>query len=97
MRLWNEAEQREALSLIYRAALAALIERFHCDLYAADTEGDCLVKARQMLTGTDIDYLGRLTRAWQLAAYAHVLPEEAEFADLCRCWPSVLVDLADEP
>jgi hypothetical protein len=93
--MWNEGAQREALGLIYRAALSALIDRFSCELNAADTEGECLEKARAVLPGPGISYLQQLTRAWQFAAYAHALPEDSQFAELCRSWARVFD--ADEP
>jgi hypothetical protein len=81
--LWTRGDQREALSIIYRGALIALIHRFACELGAADTEGDCLVKARAVLPQTAARYFSAITRAWQLAAYAHSLPNTAAFARLC--------------
>ncbi len=86
MALWNDGEQRSALSLIYRATLTSLINRFDCELTAADTEAECLLKARQVLPRGSVDYLSQLTRAWQFAAYAHALPAEAQFIELCRSW-----------
>jgi hypothetical protein len=96
--LWREGAQRQALGLIYRAALGALIDRFHCELGAADTEGECLEKARAVLPDAGIGYLQKLTRAWQLAAYAHSLPDDSQFAELCHAWAPVFEDSeSDEP
>ncbi|MCZ6709002.1 MAG: DUF4129 domain-containing protein, partial [Gammaproteobacteria bacterium] len=88
-RIWNEGVKREALGLIYRAALGSLIHRYHCQLNAADTERECLDKARSVLSEAGASYLGRLTRAWQFAAYAHALPDNAQFAELCDGWSEV--------
>lgn len=95
LRIWNEGEQRQALGLIYRAALGSLIERFDCELNAADTERECLDKARAVLSGPSLSYLDKLTRAWQFAAYAHTLPEDAQFTELCESWPGVFAP--DDP
>jgi hypothetical protein len=89
MRLWQAGAQREALSLIYRAALTALIDRFNCELNAADTEGECLDKARAVLPESALGYLQVLTRTWQFAAYGHSLPQDSRFAELCGSWPVV--------
>lgn len=97
MGLWDSGGQREALGLIYRATLHSLIDRFHCELDVADTEGQCLSKARAVLPERGISYLQQLTRAWQFAAYAHALPDDAQFSQLCRTWPEIFaMDAADD-
>jgi len=98
MGMWDAGGQREALGLIYRATLAALIDRFHCQLNTADTEAQCLRKASSVLPDHGIGYLRELTRAWQFAAYGHALPDQAEFARLCRAWPALFGgEGGDEP
>ena len=82
--LWDGGAQREALSLIYRGALVALMHGFACELRASDTEGDCLVKARGVLSPAGMGYFAGVTRAWQRAAYAHALPNRETFAGICE-------------
>lgn len=82
--LWDRGDQRQALSLIYRGALVALIHGYACELLEADTEGDCLVKARAVLSQAGAGYFAAVTRTWQLAAYAHTLPNSGAFARLCE-------------
>lgn len=83
--LWRSGEQRRASSLLYRATLVALLDRHRVPFADGDTEGDCLRKTRASAPDTG-DYLRRLTSLWQLVAYAHEEPTDAEFAELCRLW-----------
>ena len=82
--LWDGGSRRQALSLVYRGALVALIHRYACELREADTEGDCLVKSRGVLSQPGAQYFAALTRTWQLTAYAHTLPSDGTFAGLCE-------------
>jgi hypothetical protein len=85
--LWHGGARRDALSLIYRGSLLALVQRFAIELRESDTEGDCLLKARAMLSDEDSRYFSAVTRAWQMAAYAHAFPSEGAFAALCEQFP----------
>lgn len=82
---WQNGQYRQASSLLYRATLVALLDRFRVPFANGDTEGDCLRKARASAPDT-ADYLRRLTALWQLVAYAHEQPSDAEFGELCRLW-----------
>ncbi len=85
--MWQDGQQRSASSLLYRATLIALLDRFRVPFADGDTESDCLRKARANAPDT-ADYLRRLTSLWQLVAYAHEQPADVEFAELCRLWSS---------
>lgn len=85
--LVREGRVREALSLLYRGALSALIHRDHVQLAAGDTEGDCLRAARGKLPDAGANYLTQLVRAWSNAAYAARMPAAAEAEALARAWP----------
>ena len=86
-RLAREGRLREALSLLYRGALSALVHRNHVPLAGGDTEGDCLRAAQRVLAPAGADYFGRLVRAWQATAYAARLPQVADVEALARDWP----------
>ncbi len=87
-RQWLNGEHRNAISLIYRASLSALMHDFHCEFSEGDTEGDCL---RKVLIGPEevVALFRKLTRMWLLAAYAHHIPTEEDFSRLCDEWPHV--------
>ena len=94
MHLWQSGAHRQALSLVYRAALVALIHQHGCDLRTADTEADCLAKARSALPPAAAAYFSDLTWAWQRAAYGHAPPDGATFDELCRRFGAALADHA---
>lgn len=77
---------REALSLLYRGALSALVHRHEVALQAGDTEGDCVRAANRALPAEVAAYFGRLVGTWQAAAYAGQLPALAGIERLCGDW-----------
>jgi hypothetical protein len=85
--LAREGRLREALSLLYRGALAALARR-GADLGAAVTEAECLREARATLEPPAFRYLLRLVLAWQSVAWGAQRPEGAAVAELCEQWRS---------
>ncbi len=83
--LLARGEARAALGLLYRAQLAHL-RTAGLDIPDSATEAECLQVARRYGDPTELDWLGRLTRLWQRAAYAHlpVAADEVETLLLCR-------------
>jgi hypothetical protein len=82
---WAAGEPRRAVALLYRGALAALTTQ-GCRFHEGDTEGDCLQRARGVVTESAFAGLARLTHVWQRLAYAHRRPDDDEFAQLCAAW-----------
>ncbi|MEO1368471.1 MAG: DUF4129 domain-containing protein, partial [Acidobacteriota bacterium] len=65
------------------------------ELRESDTEADCLTAAQPLLAADRTRPAGErgrhfedLTRAWQMAAYAHRLPSDAEAEALVAAWRS---------
>lgn len=87
---------REALSLLYRAALSTLVHRDGVRLAEGDTEGDCTRAARGALPAGAARYFERLVGAWQGAAYAARLPDAGAAADLAAEWPAHFAARAEE-
>ncbi|MGB8436559.1 MAG: DUF4129 domain-containing protein [Burkholderiales bacterium] len=77
---------REALSLLYRGALVALVHVHGVELTEAHTEGDCMRAARAALPREAAQYFERLVGVWLAAAYAGRLPSAEDAADLARDW-----------
>ena len=77
---------RDALSLLYRGALSALVNRFAIELESGATEGDALNAARRALVSPSGDYFAQLVYAWQAAAYADRLPADDNARALARGW-----------
>jgi hypothetical protein len=78
---------REALSLLYRGALSALVHRYEVALQAGDTEGDCVRAAALRLPGDGTLYFRQLVSAWQGVAYAAQAPAADSIEALCAGWP----------
>lgn len=77
---------REALSLLYRGALSALVNRHRIRLEAGDTEGDCVRLAARALERPAAGYFAALVGAWQSAAYAGRDPDAARVEALAEDW-----------
>lgn len=84
---WEAGRHREALSLLYRGALAELVGQHRLDVPDSATEGELLALAREPLEAPAYDVLNRLTRAWQQVAYGHRVPERVQVMALLEEWP----------
>ncbi|MBY6191047.1 DUF4129 domain-containing protein [Microbulbifer agarilyticus] len=90
--LWERGQQREAISLLYRASLAHLINRYDCPFQDHHTEAECarLVYEEsglnKQITPKLVQLFGRLTQVWQHQAYAHRAPATPLLESLCRDW-----------
>ena len=84
--LWGQGQHRMALSLLYRGALAVLVNRNKVELTESNTEGDVLTLSRPKLRTDSSEYLAGLTNAWQTVAYAHRPPANAQALQLCDQW-----------
>jgi hypothetical protein len=84
--LARAGQLREALSLLYRGALSALIHGKQVRLDEGDTEGDCLNAARDALAAGGMQYFARLIDAWCNTAYARRAPETVQVERLCGEW-----------
>lgn len=88
--LWSRTQHREALSVLYRAALIALMDRYQCRLNESDTEGQCVARVRRDAPTEAADRFSRLTTLWQNVAYAHRIPSQESFREMCRAWSTDL-------
>jgi len=77
---------REALSLLYRGALSALVHRGGVVLAPGDTEGDCMRMVSAHCAVDTARYFARLVRYWQRTAYGGEPPDDATASALCRDW-----------
>jgi hypothetical protein len=76
--LWRDAQPRDALALVYRAAVEAMLASTGRVLPPGATEAQCL-SASQALPDASRGAFARVVRQWQYAAWAERLPEQAEF------------------
>lgn len=94
--LWQQGLHREAISLLYRGALAALLRLYTLNLPPGATEHDCLRQVERfqrdatMRTEENLRdraaHFRQLTSIWINVAYAHRVPVESEFLRLCLSW-----------
>lgn len=85
--LLDSGRPLEALSLLYRGALAALDRRPGVSVRESWTESECLRHLEARLPTPAGGFFKRLTLAWQGAAYAHREPAADELQALCSEWP----------
>ncbi len=92
MKLWIQKQHREALGLLYRAALSHLIQQHSLAFKSSHTESECvaLVQSRGIFELSQ--YFSRLTQMWKRLAYGHQLPETEILQNLCDRWPKVMAD-----
>lgn len=76
----------DALSLLYRGALRALVERCRVRFAAGDTEGDCLRRAADRLSPAACQCFGAVVDAWRRAAYGRLPIEAATLENLIAYW-----------
>lgn len=87
---WREYQAgrpSEALRLLYRGALAWLVNRASLPVHESDTEGDCLRHTRQLNDAARVSFFESLTAAWINCAYADRTPAPAAMKQLCDHWP----------
>jgi hypothetical protein len=84
--LWSAGENLQAMSLLYRGALAWWIDRAGVDIVESDTEGDCLQRVKNTARG-EVGFFQDLTDLWMKAAYNMNVPLDVEWDELCRKWP----------
>ncbi len=92
MRLWDEGACREALSLLYRASLSRLIDKYELAFRASHTEAECAALVKACGIESLSDYFWQLTGVWRQLAYGHRVPASEIIQDLCRGWTSELSD-----
>ncbi|MCP4471581.1 MAG: DUF4129 domain-containing protein [Gammaproteobacteria bacterium] len=86
IRLWGEGACREALSLLYRASLSRLIERYELAFRASHTEAECAALVRAHGIESLSEYFWQLTQTWRRLAYGHRLPSDDVLHSLCDGW-----------
>jgi hypothetical protein len=94
MLLWERGANREALSLLYRASLSRLIERYQLVFHASHTEAECASLVREHGIESLSRYFWELTQVWRRLAYGHRLPAGETVRDLCDGWTR---ELSNDP
>jgi len=85
--LWEQGRYAESLGLLYRGALAAVGQRYSIVVEENATEGECMGLVRQSTPEQIATFFERVTRTWELVAYAHRNPDGQLVHELCARWP----------
>ena len=80
---WKDGDYQLALSLLYRGAIAWLIDREDIPIEGGDTEGDCLNRIQQLSNYQSVQYFADLTHAWITVAYGKQIPDDSDMQKLC--------------
>jgi hypothetical protein len=86
--LAEQGRLRQALSLLYRGTLSALVYVCRLPIRHSDTEGDVMRHGKTSLTPTQYEYLEELIRLWSWVAYAHRPLQAEQVMALTRGYPS---------
>jgi hypothetical protein len=89
MQLWRDNQPREALSLLYRATLARLIQDHSLAFKSSYTEAECAALVQAYGIASLSQYFSQLTLHWRRLAYGHQLPAASALQQLCDTWPRV--------
>ncbi len=89
LKLWQKGEHREALSLLYRAALSILIHSAAIPIHPSFTELECQKKISEQAGKKEAHYFKKLTNCWIKMAYAHRIVTEKEHQELVEEWKEV--------
>jgi hypothetical protein len=84
--LWARGDERAALSLLYRGAIARLVDGGGLEIGIGDTEVDCLARVRATSPGPVAQYFAALTRGWTTLAWSREPITPATFSELCAGW-----------
>ena len=86
-RWWAEGRRREALALLYRAAIWWLVEHRQLEIGESATEFDCVKRVDDAASDGMAGYFRSLTETWVALAYGDRRPSELQVEALCREWP----------
>ena len=79
--LWNRGHRREALSLLYRGALYALVTHHRCKIDLSFTEAACKREVKATVPSRSKSF-ELITSKWQQLAYANQPIQDSDFVSL---------------
>jgi hypothetical protein len=88
--LFEAGRSREALSLMYRAALSRAVHRHHVRIGESFTEGEVLRAVNSTLDPPRAAYISEIIAVWQRVVYAGEAVLHERFARLCRTFAPTL-------
>lgn len=85
--LWKKGEKREALSLLYRGSVFAVVEQHGVRLPNSATEGVCVAAVGHQAPGPQAEFFNKVVAAWVWCAYGARAPADGTISVLCDEWP----------
>ena len=85
-KLVNNKNYREALSLLYRASLSAIVHNGDIDIPASATEQECAKMVSSKRDENESRFFKSLTHAWIMLAYANHIPSKDTLTYLQEGW-----------
>ena len=86
MRSWQGGEERDALSLLFRASLIKIFTNNKITITKALTEHECINVVNHSVNHDLASYFKLIAGHWIRMAYGHVKPDQDEFNQLCSKW-----------
>jgi len=84
--LLDKGEFRGAISILYRGALVAVLNRHEVVIPSSATEQECQRLVGNARPEAESQYFARLTHTWLELAYGHLPPEILPARNLCSDW-----------
>lgn len=95
MSLWQSGAVREALSLMYRAAVFRAVSDHGIRIPRSATEGACVTAVQDQAADTGLaKFFGEVATAWIWCAYGGREVPAENIAALCDAWPTIYGDKA---
>ena len=82
----NANNPREAISLLYRGALATIMRRHELSIPESATEAECQKLVDQCNNPPQTLKFNQITNKWSQTAYANHIPTHAETLELIELW-----------
>jgi len=93
LQLLQQGEQRAALALLYRGALALIHVHLAAPLPPGCSEGECLLLVDHRLPVAQRDYLHQLVQSWLAVAYGGAEIDSQAITTLCLAWRAQIAAL----
>lgn len=85
-RLWRANKKRDALSLLYRGSVFAVVANHGVRLPASATEGLCIAAIKEQTAPDRADFFAQIVHNWVLCAYGFRSPDDEAVYSICADW-----------
>jgi Domain of unknown function (DUF4129) len=89
LQLLDQGKKREAMSLLYRGTLSALVNRCRLEIHPSFTENECCREVGRNRPETESAFFDDLTSLWVFLAFGHRDPEIQACRNLVGRWETL--------